>query len=158
MRLPFHIRQDLLLIQSNRGHEIPGRPNYSLPPVYFSQPRKLFPQPTCRVLLHSPNHRAHPILRRNHDQHVNMVNLHIELNDLTPLKTPYYLREKSSQITSHTRIQDTAAIFRNPNNVVLRSVNSMARQTGFHALNIPYTAAFAFTHGQSPWNSALRAY
>jgi hypothetical protein len=35
-------------------------------------------------------------------------------------------------------IQDTAAIFRNPNNVVFRSINSMARYSRFHALNIPY--------------------
>ena len=138
MCLPFHVCHDLFLIQPNRGHKKAGRPNYPLLPIHFSQPRKLFPQPTCRILLHLSNHRTHRIFRRNHHQHVNMVNLHTQLNDLTPRQTPYDFREKFSQITPHTRIQDTAAIFRNPNNVVLRSINSVTRYSGFHALKIPY--------------------
>ena len=138
MCLPFHIRHNLFLIQSNRRYKIPGRPDYPLLPVNCFQPPKLFPQSTCRVLLYLPDHCAHSMFRRNHYQHMNMVNLHIELNDLTPRQTPHHFREKFSQITPHTRIQDTAAIFRNPNNVILRSINSVARYSGFHALNIPY--------------------
>ena len=138
MCLPFYIGYDLFLIQSNRGHEESWRPDYPLLPINFSQPRKLPPQLTCCVLLHLPNHCANPILRWNHNQHMNMINLHIQFNDLASRQTPHDFREKFSQVASHSRIQDTAAIFRNPHNVILRLVNSMARYSGFHALNIPY--------------------
>ncbi|MFC1962541.1 hypothetical protein ACFLWB_00870 [Chloroflexota bacterium] len=46
--------------------------------------------------------------------------------------------QRFAQIALHTRIQDAAAIFRNPNNVVLRSVNSVTRNSCLHDLNIPY--------------------
>jgi len=138
MCLPFYIGYDLFLIQSNRGHKESWRPDYPLLPVNFPQPRKLFPQFMCRVLFHPPNHCAHPILRWNHHQQMDMINLHAQLNDLTPRQTPHDFRKKFSQVASHSRIQDTAAIFRNPHNVILCLINAMPRYPGFHALNIPY--------------------
>ncbi len=138
MCLPFYIRYNLFLIQSNRGHEESWRPDYPLFPVNFPQPRKLFPQSACRVLLHLPNHCANAILRRNHHQQMDMINLQAQLNNLTPRQTPHDFREKFSQVASHPRIQDTAAIFRNPYNMILCPVNSMPGYSGFHALTIPY--------------------
>jgi len=138
MCLPFYIRNNLFFIQSNRGHEESWRPDHPLLPINFPQPRKLSPQFTCRILLHLPNHCANPILRWNHNQHMNMINLHTQLNDLTPRQTPHHFREKFSQVASHSRIQDTAAIFRYPYNVILRLVNSMSGYSGLHTLNIPY--------------------
>jgi hypothetical protein len=138
MRLPFYIGYDLFLTQSNRGHEESWRPDYPLLPVNFPQPRKLFPQFTCRVLLHLPNHCANPILRWNHNHHMNMTNQDIQLNDLTSRQTSHDFREKFSQVASRSRIQDTAAIFWDPYNVILCLINSMPRYSRFHALNIPY--------------------
>jgi len=105
MCLPFHVLSNLFLIQSNLGNGIARRSYYHLLLIHFFQPRKLFPQPTRRILLHLPNHHAHRILLWNHHQHVNMVNLHILLNDLTPLQTPQYFRKKFAQIAPYTRIQ-----------------------------------------------------
>jgi len=49
------------------------------------------------------------------------------------------------------------AIFRYPHYVILSSIRRMAGQPNFHApIRPPHIAIATFTHGQSPWNSALR--
>jgi hypothetical protein len=40
--------------------------------------------------------------------------------------------------------------------MILRAVSTMTGVSHFHAFILLYIAAYSFTHGLGPWNSALR--
>ena len=96
------------------------------------QPRKLFPYLTCRILLYLTYYITHRIFWRDYHQYVYMVNLYILLDYFTPRHFLHYFREKFAYIPPHSRIQDTAAIFGYPYDMVLGSDRLHAQITAFH--------------------------
>jgi hypothetical protein len=58
---------------------------------------------------------------------MNVIDLNILFHDLTPWHTPEQVRKKLPQVSGNARIQDAVSILWNPNNVILRLINAMAR-------------------------------
>ena len=56
-----------------------------------------------------------------------MVNLNIPLKYFAPWHFFHYLGEKFAYIPSYTRIQDTTAIFRYPDIMILCAINAVSR-------------------------------
>ena len=53
-----------------------------------------------------------------------------------------HLREKLSDVTAHARIQDPAAVFAYPNNVILKIVDTVGCFDVFHGGIIPPPGSF----------------
>src|SRR5262245_27638697 len=86
------IRAHLLLLKTNRGHRIPARPEAFPMKVSLSSP-KLSSNGNGTLALDISNHLGHRILRRNPDEHVDMVLHHMPFHDSAPALP--------SQLTQH---------------------------------------------------------
>src|SRR3989338_7789093 len=73
---------------------------------------------------------------------MNVINLYIVFNHLTARHLGYYFWYHFFQISFDARIQDTAMIFRDPDNMVLRAVCTMARKSCFHFAIVSYRRLF----------------
>ncbi len=117
--------------------------------------RKLFPQQACDCPFNLTHQLTYCMSRRNDHYHMNVIYLNVIFYYLTARHAPHCFGKKFSQITSHTRIQDTATIFRYPHNMILSAICTVPRQSNLHTPIIAYRRLYIHPRA-SPWNSALR--
>src|SRR5215468_8049457 len=97
------ISANLLFLKTNRGHCIPSRPEAFSIEVSLSS-TKLASHGDGALALAIPNHLGHRILRRNPDEHVDMVLHHMPFHDGAPA-LPSQLTQHRPKKTSDLAVQ-----------------------------------------------------
>src|SRR5215471_3971369 len=107
---------NLLLLKTNRGYRIPARPEAFSMKVSLSPP-KLSRNGDGTLALDIPNHLGHRILRRNADEHVDMILHHMPFQDgAAPL--PGQLTQHRPKKTPDLTIQSFLAALRDKDHVI----------------------------------------
>src|SRR5438105_6848684 len=104
------IGANLLFLKTNRGYRIPARPE-AFPIKISLSSTKLARNGDGTLALDIPNHLGHRILRRNSDEHVDMVLHHMPFHDGAPA-LPSQLTQHRPQKTPDFAIQRFLPAFR----------------------------------------------
>ncbi len=139
LHLPFihsflmvHVPPDHRLIQPNRRREEPRRPQHR-PPVGLFQlgvPETKLP---TQIRFHLAHNARHGLFRRNHQHHMNMVNLNTPLLDKHIRMIMLDLRKMFFHKEFDCPPQNASAIFGDPHHMVLMLICTMGAEANFHA-------------------------
>ena len=140
--LVFHIALDRSLIKTDAACEEAGRPKHGLFPIDFFKPWEFPANISRRLAFELRDDIAYRIFGRYTHYHVQMIV--IKANRLYG-----YARHSSQEpaqgffnIYRDARLQDPAAVFAYPYDVVLEMIDAMARYAVFHGFSIPPPDSF----------------
>ncbi len=127
-----YVPPDHRLIQAHGRREEPGGPQHGSPvsPFQLGIPKSKLP---THIRFHLAHNTWDSIFRRNHQHHMNVVNLHTPLFDLPirmiALDFRYMLLHKE---LDHSP-QNASPILRNPHHMVLMLLRTMSTESNLHA-------------------------
>src|ERR671924_1797010 len=110
------ISTNLLFLKPNRGHRIPSRPE-AFPIKVALSSTKLSSHGDGTLALDIPNHLGHRILRRNPDEHVDMILHHMPFQDGAPA-LPGQLTQHRPKKTPDLAIQRFLPSLRDKDHVI----------------------------------------
>src|SRR3989454_12663803 len=110
------IGANLLFLKTNRGYRIPARPE-AFPIKISLSSTKLARNGDGTLALDIPNHLGHRILRRNSDEHVDMVLHHMPFHDGAPA-LPSQLTQHRTQKAPDLAIQRFLPSLRDKDHVI----------------------------------------
>ena len=154
-----HVPSDNRLIQPNHRREQPRRPQHRAPVGLLQRGVPQTKMPT-QIRFHLAHHARYRIFRRNHQPHMNMINLNAPVLDQHIRMIVLDLRSMFLYKDLDRPSQNASALFGDPHHMIVMRIRTMGTEANFHALMSSRTAHLArspppaagspFTHGLTP--------